>query len=444
MTARRGPGTTVGYLTKRFPRLSETFILDEILGLEQAGVPLRLFAVADPMEAVVQPDVARVASPVTYLRGRRWSDAPKGAVRTLCAHVRLATRHPSRYRKALAMALADRSRTHTVRPVLDAGRRAGELRRARAAHLHAAFAHGPATTARYVHHLTGLPFSFAAHAKDLYLSDAAELVAKAVDARFVLTCSAAAAEGLSERLGPAGGAMPGSGAPSSKVVLAYHGVDTGRFQPAPVAAGGDGTLRVLAVGRLVAKKGYPVLLHALRLLLDSGQEVHCRIVGGGPEHAELASLAEDLGLARHVSFLGARTHQEVAEEYRRTDVFVQASVVLADGDRDGVPNALLEAMASGLPVVASAVSGIPEAVDDGASGLLVAPGDAGALARALARLGEDRRLVASLGSGARRTVVERFDRRVCAQQLAPHFWPATAPAGPSAPGAVASPHVVPA
>lgn len=430
MTARPGPDPTVGYLTKRFPRLSETFILDEIIGLERAGVPLRLFAVADPMEPVVQPDVSRVVSPVTYLRGQRWSDAPRAVLRTVAAHARLVARSPSRYRRALAMALADRARTNTIRPFLDAGRLAIELRRTKAVHLHAAFAHGPATTARYVHHLTGLPYSFAAHAKDLYLCDVEELADKAADAAFVLTCSSAAVDGLAERLGssavpdgPAG--WPGS---PSKVVLAYHGVDTSRFQPARLRTGRDGGLRVLAVGRLVGKKGYPVLLHALRLLADGGHDVRCRIVGGGPDEAALASLVEHLDLTEAVTFVGARTHQEVAQEYRRTDVFVQASVVLADGDRDGIPNALLEAMASGLPVVASEVSGIPEAVEDGVSGLLVPPGDAASLAAALARVGDDPHLGRSLGAGARRAVEERFDRYRCARRLVPRFWPTVAPA----------------
>lgn len=428
------PGPTVGYLTKRFPRLSETFILDEIIGLERAGVPLRLFAVADPREAVVQPDVARVISPVTYLRGRRRSDIPKGVIRALGAHVRLAVGRPSRYRRTLAMAVVERARTGTIRPFLDAGWLAVELRRAGAVHLHAAFAHGPATTARYVHHLTGLPFSFAAHAKDLYLSDAGDLAAKAADAEFVLTCSAAAAQSLAARLGPG---QPEEnpdppGDPSPKVVLAYHGVDTGRFQPAPVTGGGDGddVLRVLAVGRLVAKKGYPVLLEALQRLVGGGRPVACRIIGGGPDLEYLTSLAEQLGLAGIVSFAGARTHQEIAEEYRRADVFVQASVVLADGDRDGIPNALLEAMASGLPVVASAVSGIPEAVIDGFGGLLVPPGDPAALAEALARIADDEHLARTLGSGARATVVERFDRQVCAERLAPRFWARDAKAAP--------------
>ncbi len=412
MTSPRRPGPTLGYLTKRFPRLSETFILDEILGLESAGVPLRLFAIANPMEDVTQPDVVKVASPVTYLRVQGGPGAAIGKVRTLSAHIRLAVAHPVRYRTTLRSAWADRATSGNLRPFVDAGRLAVELRRTGAIHLHAAFAHRPASIARYVHQLTGLPFSFAAHAKDLYLSDVDDLAVKAHDASFVLTCSGAAETELKARLGT-----------TAKVVLAYHGVDTDRFRPAPHTGADAAPLRVLAVGRLVAKKGYPVLLNALRQLADGGRTVTCRIAGGGPDRAALTALAGELGLDQVVTFVGACTHQEVAAEFARADVFVQASVVLSDGDRDGIPNALLEAMASGLPVVASAVSGIPEAVDDGVSGLLVAPGDAAGLAGALARLRDDAGLARSLASGARAAVVTRFDRRVLGQRLAPLFWP---------------------
>jgi len=175
------------------------------------------------------------------------------------------------------------------------------------------------------------------------------------------------------------------------------------------------------VGRLVAKKGYPVLLEALRILSAGGQDIRCRIVGGGPDHGQLTRQIEQSGLAGRVTLAGARTHQEIAGEYRRADAFVQASVILADGDRDGIPNALLEAMASGLPVVASAVSGIPEVVQDGISGLLTEPGDASALAAALARVIDDAHLAARLRHGARARAVDRFDRRTCAERIAHLF-----------------------
>lgn len=406
-------GTTVGYLTKRFPRLSETFILDEILGLEAAGVPLQLFAVADPAEATVQPDVARVASPVVYLRS---PDGLGGRARdvlaTIAAHLRLAGRAPRRYFGVVAYIATRRRHRSTVVSFAQAGRLARLLEDAGACHVHAAFAHGPASVAHFVHLLTGMPFSFAAHAKDLYVSAPDLLARKVKDATFVLACSESAADELLARAG-------GEGA---KVLLAPHGVNTRRFSPHahPAPGPATGPLRVLAVGRLVEKKGYPVLLDALGALAADGVGVTCRIVGAGPLRPQLEAQAARLGIGGLVEFAGALTQQEIAASYLQADVFVQASVVVAGGDRDGIPNALLEAMSSGLAVVATEVAGIPEAVAPGC-GVLVPPGDPGALARGLARLADDHALRSRLGRAARAHVTARFDREECIQAIVPLF-----------------------
>ncbi|HUY60603.1 MAG TPA: glycosyltransferase, partial [Candidatus Dormibacteraeota bacterium] len=324
---------TVGYLTKRFPRLSETFILDEILGLEATGVPLRVYALGHPGETLVQPDVNLVASPVTYLHPPgNWRVRVGAAGATAAAHGLLLLRSPRRYLGVVAYIARKRRHLSTVRHFWEAGRLARHLERANARHLHAAFAHGPASVAHFVHLLTGLPFSFAAHAKDLYLSAPDLLARKVAAAEFVLTCSESAATTLRQIAGPSAG----------KVVLARHGVDTARFVPMgravdPIAA----ELRILAVGRLVEKKGYRVLLTALATLADSGRRVPCQIVGAGPHRGALEALIGEGDPGTTVPLLGARTHQEVAACYREADVFVQASVVLADWDRDGTPNSLL-------------------------------------------------------------------------------------------------------
>lgn len=422
--------TTVGYLTKRFPRLSETFILDEILGLEAAGVPLRLYALAHPGEELVQPDVAKVASPLVYLHppgGWRIRAATVGA--TVAAHARLLRRAPRRYLGVLGYLVWRRHHLSSARHFAEAGRLALLLEAEDAGHLHAAFAHGPASVAHFVHLLTGLPFSFGAHAKDLYLSAPELLARKVAAAEFVLVCSESAAASLREL----------SGSAADKIVLARHGVDTSRFSPGVLGAGRVGAeLRVLAVGRLVDKKGYPVLLRALATLVERGQPVSCCIVGAGPRRAELEATIERLGLGSTVTLPGAMTHQQIAAAYRDADVFVQSSVVLADGDRDGIPNSLLEAMASGLPSVASAVAGIPEVVRPGC-GLLVPPGDADALADALARLAADPVLRHRLGTAAREQVVARLDRLTCARAIAPLFGARRTAGGLPAQGLVAQP-----
>ncbi len=410
---------TVGYLTKRFPRLSETFILDEILGLEAAGVPLRLYGIMDPGEQIVQPDVARVRSAVTYLRpAHGWRQRAASAAAIAAAHVRLLMHRPGPYASVVLYIVRRRRRRAAVLHFLEAGRFALLLERDGAAHVHAAFAHGPASIAHFVHLLTGLPFSFSAHAKDIYLSPPDLLAEKVAAAEFVLVCSESAARTLR-----------GIARPTAVAIrLAYHGVDTERFQPAPadpLSGPAEGhaarPLRVLAVGRLVEKKGYPVLLDALARVREGGRSLTCTIIGEGPRRATLEAQVEQLGLTGVVSFRGACTQPEIVDAYRAADVFVQASVVLPDGDRDGVPNSVLEAMASGLPVVASAVAGIPEAVVDGAAGLLVPAGDASALAAALRRLCDDPLLRSHLGDGARRHVLAHFDRRTAIHAIAPLF-----------------------
>lgn len=408
--------STVAYLTKRFPRLSETFILDEILGLEEAGVPLRLYAVADPGEPVVQPDVTRVKSPVVYLRRHGVLGRAGTAAATLAAQARLVARSPRRYLAALACAIGEQRSPSGLLTFAKGGHLAVRLEADGARHVHAAFAHGPATLAHVAHLLTGIPFSFAAHAKDLYLSEPGVLARKAREASFVLTCSEQAASAMRAL---AGEAVEG------KIVLAPHGVDSARFAPpAPRRSEAAGRavlpLRVLAVGRLVAKKGYPVLLESLAALERRGSPVSCSIVGEGPDRVALQALAAELGISSRLRLCGARTHQETALSYRGADAFVQTSVVLQNGDRDGTPNSLLEAMASGLAVVASDIAGVREVVAPGC-GLLVPPGDPVALASALERLASDPELRARLGGAARQHVLTTLERARCVRAITPLF-----------------------
>jgi glycosyltransferase involved in cell wall biosynthesis len=401
---------TVAYLTKRFPRLSETFILDEILGLEEAGVPLRLYAGGDPGEAVTQPDVALVASTVTYLHEAGAAAALRRALGTLHAHGRLLIGDPARYLRALAHLLASPNRRTVIGHFATAGRLVALLRRDGARHVHAAFAHSPASIAHYAHLLSGLPFSFAGHAKDIYTSDPRSLAARAAAAEFVMVCSASAAAELERRTGD-----------DARIVLAYHGVDSRRFTPSGDRAEQDEPVRILAVGRLVEKKGYPILIDALAAVAASGRRLSCEIVGTGSAEAALREQIARRSVGDLITLAGALTHQQIAAHYRRCDVFVQASVVLGNGDRDGVPNSLLEAMASGLAVVASDVAGIPEVIEHGVTGLLVAPADVDALAEALTAVIDDAELRRHLGAGAREHVVARLDRRVCCRELAAMF-----------------------
>ena len=414
---------TVCYLTKRFPRLSETFILDEILGLEANGVALRLFAVADPGEAEVQPDVRRVRSPVTYLRS---DGGARGAVRDhlrfLRGHATLLRRNPRRWWTVARRAVLWGRSTALVRHFIEAGGLAREMERVGGVHLHAAFAHGPASTAYFVHELTGRSFSFAAHAKDLYLSTPRILGAKIAASTFVLACSESAADEL--RRIAAAEAGTGADRPGDLVILAPHGVDVDRFLPSAQDAPAPGPprpLRILAVGRLVPKKGYSVLIDALAALADQGVDFECRIVGDGNLRSQLQGEIRRHRLERRVELCGSRVHQEIAAEYGWADVFVQASVVLGDGDRDGIPNSVLEAMSSGVAVVATSVAGIPEVVHDGSTGLLVPPSDDRQLASAIAVLARNTGLRKRLGEGARQFVMDHHAKKTCIELPAALF-----------------------
>jgi glycosyltransferase involved in cell wall biosynthesis len=378
-----------------FPRLTETFVLQELLELERQGARLHLVAIRRPGELVQLEGVESLRAEVEYLP----EFAPEASVRGLrmrlrVAHAALCLDAPKRYLNALGEigSSPDFSRLALRRSVLLAHR----LLQLGSPPLYVHWAHKPATIARFAARLAGVPYGLSAHAKDIWLSPPAELARKVRDAEVVLTCTSA---GHAHLCRLAGGRTP--------VELVYHGVDTDALAPSD-ATSPDPV--ILSVGRLVEKKGYPTLLRAAAILRDRGVGFHLRLVGEGPEWAALQRLVHELELGERVSFLGPLTESEVREQYGQAQMFALACQELTNGDRDGIPNVILEAMACGLPVASTASSGVAEAVVDGECGLLVPQRDAEALAAALARLLADRELRRRLGSRARANVVDRFDR----------------------------------
>ena len=364
-----GSAPRVAVVLKGYPRLSETFVSQELHGLEQAGLDLSLWSLRHPTDDKRHPIHDRITAPVTYLPEYLNDDRPR--VRRAWRAVR---RLPG-YRAAKTAWLRDLKRDRTRNRVRRFGQAlvlAAELP-ADIDHIYAHFLHTPASVARYAATIRGLPFSISAHAKDIWTSPGWEIAEKIADAQWTATCTAANRDYLAET----------SGAPA-KVHLVYHGLDFSDLPAAPerrhVKDGRDpgAPVTLLSVGRLVAKKGYDDLLAALAGL-PPGLNWRFEHIGRWDLKDALTATADALGIADRITWHGAEPRDTVMAACRRADLFVLASKVAADGDRDGIPNVLMEAMSQGLPCIATDVSGIPELIDDGATGWLAPPGDPAAL-----------------------------------------------------------------
>lgn len=403
----------IGFVLKGYPRLSETFITQEILALEARGLRLRLYSLRHPTEARAHPVHERVAAAVTYLPEYLYREP----LRVLRAW-RRARRLPG-YRAVRRLWLRDLARDRTPNRVRRFGQAlvlASELP-PEVVHLHAHFLHTPASVTRYAARLAGREWTCSAHAKDIWTTPEWEKREKLADARWTVTCTAVNRDALAAL------------APPGRVELVYHGLDLEEFPPPPAPsprdadaaeAGADAAAVVLSVGRAVEKKGYPDLIAALARLPATlaWRFVH---VGGGPLGAELGRLAERAGIAERTEWAGALTRPELLARLRAADLFVLASRVARDGDRDGLPNVLLEAQSQGLACLATRVSAIPELIEDGATGLLVPPGDPAALAAGLERLLREPALRRRLGAAGERRVRTEFSSGAGADRLAAKF-----------------------
>lgn len=380
----------VAVVVKGWPRLSETFIARELRGLEQRGLRLRLYSLRHPTDRHVHAMARTLQAPVTYLPEYLWH-APLRVWRGWRR-----TRRLPGYAAACATWRRDLARDPTPNRVRRFGQAlvlAAELA-ADVTHLYAHFLHTPASVARYAALLRGLTWSASAHAKDIWTTPAWEKAEKLADAAWAVTCTAAGQRHLQEL------------APAAKVELVHHGLDVERYAAPAARRPRDGTdprqpVTILSVGRAVPKKGFADLLEALACLR---RDVQWRFVhvGGGPLLKDLKRQAERLGIRDRIEWRGSRAEDDVRVAYGDADLFTLASRVTADGDRDGIPNAIVEAMSCGLPVVATTAGAIAEIVT-GETGVLVAPGDTQALSASLAALIGDPARRAGLGeAGAAR------------------------------------------
>jgi colanic acid/amylovoran biosynthesis glycosyltransferase len=389
----------VAYLVSRFPHVSETFIVRELTAVAEQGVDVTLLSLFPPVDRTVHP----VARPWLATAQR---PGPAAALAGVAWWVR---RRPRRLAGSVLLAVGGYARHPTllVRAMVTLALAAAHARRLAeegTEHVHAHYATYPLLAAWLCHRLTGVPYSFTAHAHDLFV-DRSFLRRRVADARFAVAISDYNRRFL---LAHTDGRTP--------IHVVHCGVDPGvyRFRPrAPTA----GLVRAICVASLQEYKGHEVLLRAVA---EGGPELarlELDLVGGGPLRGDLERLVHALGLAPRVRFHGTLTEPQVTALLDRADCAVLASVVAHDGQMDGIPVALMEALAAGVPVIATRLSGVPELVRDGETGLLAEPGSVTDLRRALRALLAEPDGARARAEAGRRLVESEFDVRASAARL---------------------------
>ncbi len=402
---------TLAYILKGYPRISETFISNEILQLERLGFKLRLFPMRRPRESFCHESVKQIQAAVDYLPTELFLDLP----RLIGPNLLYAAKNPATYRSALAIAAHRYRRTGkiaTFKHLFQAGflvqkhlSKDSSIR-----HLHGHFAHSPTSVTMFAAHLSGLPFSFTAHAKDIYTSHPEQLGEKITKATFVVTCTEHNKNYL-EKLGDK----------ATPIHCIYHGIDLSLFKNDVPRTKTHVPYQLFTVARLTEKKGLPTVYQALRILADQGIAFQHTLIGEGDDRGKILTLIDELELSAHCIWLGTRTHEEVLEYFKKSDLFVLGCEIARNGDRDGIPNVLVESLAMGVPAVAPDVSAIGEILVDGKTGLTVKQKDSAALAAAMQRLLTDSSLRDELIAGGRQFVQNRFNNEVLISDLADVF-----------------------
>ncbi|NSW58294.1 MAG: glycosyltransferase [Armatimonadetes bacterium] len=396
MRRRRRRTGNLGVVLGEFPSISETFILREMLELERRGFRLTLLALEQPSE---EPHADTAAfEDRTFHRPRPLS------FRSLISQAIAFMRFPGGYISALSFVTKHGLRhrgalRELVSSLLAAGYFATRVPRSeRPVHVHAQFASAPATTGLLLAEIIGVTFSMSAHARDIFTNESILLGVKLSEAEFTAVCTQHGFERL-QRQNPL--------TVGDRLHLIHHGVDITRFIPRPEPR--EKPPLVISVGRLVPKKGMDILLRAAAIARSNGAEFRLEIVGDGPEREDLERLTAGLGLRDVVKFHGTLTQEQLAPVFARAHAFALACIVTEDGDRDGIPNALIEALALGVPAVATSVGGIPELIEHEQTGLLARPGHVGELAACLERIIYDDELRATVSNHGRGKVEREFD-----------------------------------
>jgi len=393
----------IAYLLKRYPRLSETFILNEILELERQGLDLSIFSLLPPEGGSFHPQVGMVKAPVTYI--------PQPSLKDfwgwLKKHQTEAGNLSLNWEEALKLALEYDPDSKGYAYLLQAVTLAHYFRKQKIQHIHAHFATLASYMALSIHLLTGIPYSFTTHAKDIYTDevDQSLLARKIEGTKFVVTVSDFNQKYLSNLF---------QGRFDHKILRIYNGLDLEIFKEDSLPREPN---LILSVGRLIPKKGFEYLIGACQILKEKGLDFKCKIIGEGGQRNVLEQELKERGVDDRVEFLGSKTQDEVIRWMRRSTLLCLPCIVADNGDRDALPTVLLEALALGLPVVSTRVTGIPEIVEDGKEGLLVEEKDQSALSQAIVRLLDNPGLRENFSKNGVLKVKERFSIQKNVSQL---------------------------
>ncbi|MBN1453546.1 MAG: glycosyltransferase [Anaerolineales bacterium] len=399
----------IAYILSRFPYLTETFILREMILLRKSGLEVHVFSMFPPLPTPVHQE-AQEMLPYTHYSPYLLSS------KLLLAHLYFLLHTPVQYVRAIAKAVWQTYREPLVllRVLLTWPKTvyfARQMQELNIEHIHAHFVWVNGIAAGVASDLIGATFSLHPHAFGLFMRDQEDIRRQLQMADGVVTVSEYHRQYIADlcpRLHP------------DDIKIVHYGLEPTEFPPAQHSPT-DNTIRIISIGSLMEKKGHAYLIDACDRLVERGYAFQCSIVGGGPLKEMLQARIDEKNLQAYVSLLGNKTQAEIKELYRQSDIFVLACVVAKNGDRDGLPNVLLEALAMEIPVVTTPVTGIPELVHDGETGLLVPERDTEALVQAIEKLINDETLRRRLGQQGRQVVLAEFDIRETAPQLARIF-----------------------
>jgi glycosyltransferase involved in cell wall biosynthesis len=402
----------LGYILKGYPRISETFISNEILLLEKMGFTLRLFPMRKPRENFCHASVKKIQARVDYLPTELFENFS-----TLLYHnIFLAVQKPANFLRALAScreSTEGRGNLASLKHLFQGGYLAHAFltEDANIVHLHGHFAHSPTSVTLFSSLLSGIPFSFTAHAKDIYTSAEKKLKRKIEQAEFVTTCTAYNEKYLKNIAGDS----------STPIFRIYHGIDISLFRQTEARVKTIPPFQLMTVARMTEKKGLPVLYEALKILKNRGVEFQHTLIGDGDDRKKILNLISALDLNSCCRWLGTRTHEEVIGQFAESDAFVLPCKIAGNGDRDGIPNVLVESLAMGVPALSTDISAIPEILLHEKTGLTVPSSRPDLLAEAIKRILTDTGLRETLIRNGRKFVEMEFNNKTWVEKLGKTF-----------------------